>query len=248
MRIFGLIGYPLGHSFSSAFFADKFSKEGHNAIYRNYEISSLSMFKEIVESNKELSGLNVTIPYKTQIIEFLHHIDPVAAEIGAVNVINIFRENNRISLTGYNTDKKGFTESLKPVLRPGINSALILGTGGSSLAVRKGLEDIGIDYRSVSRDKNKGDFVYDQLDADILNLYPLIINTTPLGMFPDISSYPDIPYQHLTEKNILFDLVYNPELTAFLSFGKERGCSVKGGSQMLEIQAEEAWEIWNRQP
>lgn len=245
MKIFGLIGYPLGHSFSSAFFTEKFRNEGLNALYKNFEILSLSELAGLLDTNKKLVGLNVTIPYKSDIIKYIDDLHPLAAEIGAVNVVRIIRDQDSTKLVGYNTDIIGFTESLKPVLEPSISKALVLGTGGSSLAVRKGLKEFGIVYKTVSRDYHKGDFIYADLNADIIRSFPLIINTTPLGMFPYISSYPDIPYQHLSEKNILFDLVYNPELTAFMSFGKDRGCAVMGGMEMLRIQAEAAWDIWN---
>lgn len=248
MKVFGLIGYPLGHSFSSAFFADKFRKEGHDAIYKNFELKSISSLKKIIELQKELSGLNVTIPYKSEIIPYLDEIDPVAEGIGAVNVIDITRgDKNQIKLKGYNTDIIGFKKSLKPLLNPEIKAALVLGTGGSSLAVRKGLQEMNISYKVISRSQNKGGLQYHEISSETLGLYPLIINTTPLGMVPETSGYPDIPYESLTSKNVLFDLVYNPELTHFLSMGQARGCIVKGGKEMLYLQAEAAWNIWNSQ-
>jgi shikimate dehydrogenase len=245
MRVFGLIGYPLGHSFSASFFSEKFRTEGHNAIYRNFELSSLSSLPEIIQSNIELEGLNVTLPFKSEILDYLDDIDPLAEEIGAVNVIRISRAKNSFKLKGFNTDIVGFTRSLKPLLNPDIRSALILGTGGSSLAVMKGLDNAGIEYRKVSRDKEKGDMVYAELDKNTLRSFPLIINTTPLGMFPEIEGAPALPYDGLTAKNVLFDLVYNPELSNFLSLGIKQGCKVKGGLEMLYIQAEEAWALWN---
>lgn len=148
-------------------------------------------------------------------------------------------------MSGYNTDMAGFTESLKPVLRTSVKRALVLGTGGSSLAVRKGLSQLGLEFKTVSRDHGRGDFVYKDLNREIICSNPLIINTTPLGMFPEIASLPDIPYDYLGEDNILYDLVYNPEQTAFLSRGKDRGCTVIGGMEMLRIQADKAWDLWN---
>lgn len=247
MRIFGLIGYPLGHSFSSAFFNEKFRREGYNAIYKNFEISSLSELSSILELNRDIEGLNVTIPYKREIIKYLDKLDPLADKIGAVNVVGIQRDKRGLKMSGYNTDIVGFTESLKPVLKPSVKRALVLGTGGSSLAVRKGLSILGIEFKTVSRDHDRGDFVYKDINSDIIRSNPLIINTTPLGMLPEISSLPAIPYEYLTEDNILYDLVYNPGQTAFLSKGKDRGCTVIGGMEMLRIQAENAWDIWNRQ-
>lgn len=247
MRIFGLIGYPLGHSFSSAFFNEKFRREAYDAIYKNFEICSLSELPSILELNIDLEGLNVTIPYKTEIIKYLDELDPLADKIGAVNVVRIQRDKKGVRMTGYNTDITGFTESLKPVLNPSVKSALVLGTGGSSLAVRKGLSQLGIKYQSVSRDPGRGDLVYRDIDSEIIRSNPLIINTTPLGMFPDISSFPTIPYEYLGKDNILYDLVYNPDQTAFMSFGKDRGCKVIGGKEMLRIQAEKAWDIWKSQ-
>lgn len=247
MRVFGLIGYPLGHSFSADFFSEKFRKEGHNATYINFELASLKSLPEIIQSNNDLEGLNVTLPYKSEIIDYLDDIDPLAKEIGAVNVIRITRTNNSFKLKGYNTDIFGFTRSLKPVLNSSIRSALVLGTGGSSLAVLKGLDNLGIEYRVVSRDKERGDMLYSELDKSALSSFPLIINTTPLGMFPEIEGAPDLPYDGLTAKNILFDLVYNPELTNFLSLGIKKDCKVKGGLEMLYIQAEEAWALWNKE-
>ena len=245
MRVFGLLGYPLGHSFSGAFFMEKFSKEGHSAIYRNYELQSLSGLSTLISSNPDLEGLNVTIPYKTGVMEYLDDMDPFARDIGAVNVIRITRNEKGFSLKGYNTDIIGFKKSVSTILKSDIRSSLILGTGGSSLAVQKGLDLLGISYKTVSRSKEAGNYQYSDLSKDLIDSCSLIINTTPLGMFPEIEGYPDIPYDLLTKNHILFDLVYNPELTRFLAIGKEKGCIIKGGLEMLHIQAEEAWSIWN---
>lgn len=245
MRHFGIIGNPLGHSFSREYFNSKFEKEGLNAKYDNYLLTNISHLQVILDKNPLLEGINVTLPFKKEIIKLLSNIESAAKEIGAVNVVKIIRGENGLSLHGFNTDYIGFKESLVNVLNKDIKTALILGTGGSSLAVQKGLTDLGIGYLMVSRTPVEGQLNYNDLDEDIMSRNKLIINTTPLGMFPGIEDAPDIPYNFLGKENILFDLVYNPKETAFLKHGKRAGCKTRGGIEMLHIQAEEAWKIWN---
>jgi shikimate dehydrogenase len=246
MRKFGLIGFPLGHSFSKKYFSEKFEKESLvDCSYENYPLHNLNQFKNLVADNPELCGLNVTIPYKSEIFQYLDIIDPEASEIGAVNVLKIRRSGNEIKIHGYNSDVTGIRDTLSPLLSKNVKNALILGTGGSSLAVRFVLKKLGIGVIQVSRKRRPDVIEYQDVSADILSRCKLIINTTPLGMFPDINTKPDINYNLLTDKHILFDLVYNPELTSFLRSGKERGCKTIGGITMLWSQAERSWQIWN---
>lgn len=247
MDKYGLIGYPLGHSFSKRFFTDKFQREEIDAVYSNYEISDISLFPEIIKSEAELKGLNVTIPYKEAIIPFLDGLDAEAEAIGAVNVIKVTRENNSVKLVGYNSDIIGFQNSIKPLINNKIHKkALILGTGGASKAVIKGLKNLGIDSVYVSRKPREGAFTYGELNRTILEEYTVVINSSPMGTFPNVDDAPDIPYQYLGPNHLLYDLVYNPSETKFLALGKSRGASVKNGAEMLELQALAAWNIWNK--
>jgi shikimate dehydrogenase len=246
MRKYGLIGYPLGHSFSKTYFADKFQKEQiAGCSYDNFPISDLGLLPKLLADEPELLGLNVTIPYKSAIFRYIDYLDNEAVEIGAVNVLKIRRSGNKIQLHGFNSDITGIYDSLSAFIKEGINNAIILGTGGSSLAVRHVLKKASIHFIQVSRNRKDGVLSYSDLDNTILGNSRLIINTTPLGMYPDIDSRPDINYSLLSEKHILFDLVYNPEITAFLRSGIERGCSIITGLKMLHSQAEKSWEIWN---
>ena len=245
MRKFGLIGYPLGHSFSKQYFTDKFRREELNCVYDNYPIADIALIKDIVNSNPELCGLNVTIPYKSEIFRFLDYVDSEAQEIGAVNVIKIKRVGGKILLNGYNSDVTGIYDSLKQYLGSDIKQALILGTGGSSKAVQYTLKKAGLDVKLVSRGKKTGTLTYKELTPDILTQTRLIVNTTPLGMFPNVETLPEIDYQQLNYGHILFDLVYNPETTAFLQKGIERDCTIVSGIKMLHSQAERSWQIWN---
>lgn len=246
MRRFGLIGFPLGHSFSKRYFTEKFSSERiSDAQYENYPLEHIDIFPELIEKTEFLVGLNVTIPYKTTILRFLNETDKDATAVGAVNVIKITERNGEKKLKGFNTDIYGFRESLVPHLKTDHNKALILGTGGSSLAVRYVLSSLGIDFLSVSRTPSAANISYSDLTDELLKDRNLIINTTPLGMFPEIEFCPDINYKALSGNHILFDLVYNPEMTKFLSKGEEQGCTIIGGLRMLHLQAEKAWEIWN---
>lgn len=242
MRKFGLIGFPLSHSFSKTYFTEKFFREHINdATYENFEIDDIRKLKEVVQRNSDLRGLNVTIPHKQTVIELLDDLDSEARAIGAVNTIKV----SSGKLRGCNTDQVGFIRSLLPLMKPLHKKALILGTGGSSLAVKYALKKIGVEFLSVSRNPtNENEIGYPTINKELLDNYKLIINTTPVGMFPDVSKTPDIPYQYLTSEHLLFDLIYNPEETVFLKKGKEKGASVKNGYEMLVLQAEEAWRIW----
>ncbi|MFH0843109.1 MAG: shikimate dehydrogenase [Bacteroidota bacterium] len=246
MRKFGLIGYPLGHSFSARYFAEKFTREGiSDCEYRNYPIECLDEFTELVRSNKDLCGLNVTIPYKTEIIRYIDEKEHAVNDIGSVNVLKIRRAGGKTIISGFNSDVTGIKSSLGHYLEKGISKAIILGTGGSSKAVSYVLKQAGLGMTFVSRKKKHGCLAYSDLTPESLRESDLIVNTTPLGMFPDTGSMPAIDYNSLSEKHILFDLVYNPEITAFLRKGKERGCRIVTGLGMLYAQAERSWEIWN---
>ena len=247
MRVFGLIGYPLGHSWSAGFFNAKFQGEQiTDAIYKPFPIKSIDEFPALLEAEPSLAGLNVTIPYKEAVIPFLDALEEAASEIGAVNVIRFERSEMGLRLTGHNSDVHGFEQSL---LHAGIKlpqKALVLGTGGASKAVTWVLEKLGCEYLLVSRNPGgKNTIVYQQLRREIIADHGLIINTTPLGMLPDTETFPPIPYQWLDSRHFLFDLVYNPPETLFLKKGKEQGCRTMNGEIMLLEQARKAWEIWN---
>lgn len=247
MKQFGLIGYPLGHSFSHAFFAEKFEREGIEAEYLNFAIPSIEEFPHIIETHDKLEGLNVTIPYKLQVIPFLDELSPAAQAIGAVNVVKIVRNCGEVRLEGHNADVIGFCDSLKPLLKPQHTNALILGTGGASRAVDYGLRSLGIEPTFVSRTPREGQLSYADLTADIIDSHKLIVNTTPLGMHPKTDACPAVPYPLLTAKHLLYDLVYNPEETLFLRKGREAGAETKNGLEMLHLQALASWNIWNEQ-
>jgi shikimate dehydrogenase len=243
MRAFGLIGYPLGHSFSKKYFADKFEREGITGnAYEIFPLEQIDQLEDLLASNPDLAGLNVTIPYKEQVIPYLDSMSPVVEEIGACNCIHI--QEGR--LMGHNTDVIGFSRSLLPKLKPHHRQALILGTGGSSKAVAYTLKELGIPFLQVSRTPADGMIAYEEIDQRMLESHTLLINTTPVGMFPDIAKAPAIPYEFIGADHYLFDLVYNPERTRFLQEGALRGAAVENGSDMLVIQAEASWEIWNR--
>lgn len=244
MRKFGLIGKTLVHSFSKKYFTEKFEREAVDANYELYSIANVDSLRQFVQEHS-LCGLNVTIPYKQDVIPLLDEIDSEAQMLGAVNVIKIKREGERLCLKGFNTDVVGFRNSLKPLLKPWHTSALVLGTGGASKAVLYVLENLGIAARCVSRQKREGMLTYETLDADVMRRNTLIVNTTPLGTFPNVETCPDIPYRLLTEKHLLFDLVYNPEQTLFMKKGLQNGAAVKNGYEMLVGQAEASWRIWN---
>jgi len=247
MKQFGLIGYPLSHSFSAQYFSEKFFRENiHDCRYELFPIQNISELELLIKNNIFIKGLNVTIPYKESIIPFLTSIDNTAKEIGAVNTIRII-DNKNFILHGYNTDAFGFEESIKPLLKKDHQKALILGTGGASRAVAYVLKKLGIEFLFVSRNKNGTNSIlqYNELNRKIILTHQLIINTTPLGMFPNINEMPDIPYDFITKDHLLFDLVYNPSETLFMKKGIEKNASVSNGLQMLYLQAERSWQIWN---
>lgn len=247
-RKFGLIGYPLTHSYSRNFFTEKFSNEGIDAEYLNFELENISQLPHVIGSHPDLVGVNVTIPYKEQVIKFLDYTDETAAQIHAVNTICIRRSGHHVSLHGYNTDILGFQESIKPLLLKHHHKALILGTGGASKAVVKALENLKIETIFVSRNpEEKGELAYSDLDEDVMTNYNIIVNTTPIGTYPNTEGCPAIPFEWITPKHLLFDLVYNPEVTEFLKQGRQRGATIKNGLEMLQLQALAAWEIWNRE-
>lgn len=246
MQKYGLIGYPLGHSFSKNFFNQKFESEHIDAQYINFEIPSIKDFKDVLKFNPELHGLNVTIPYKEQVIPYLDDLDEDARLIGAVNVIKFACGFlGKTKLIGYNTDVIGFRRSIEPLLTDSHRRALILGTGGASKAVFHGLKQLGVESTFVSRTAKEGCITYADLTREMMDRYTVIVNTTPLGMFPNVDSCPDIPYEWLTPNHLLYDLLYNPDETLFMRRGKERGAVVKNGLEMLLLQAFAAWEIWN---
>ncbi|MBN1415363.1 MAG: shikimate dehydrogenase [Bacteroidales bacterium] len=249
MILFGLIGNPLSHSFSKQYFTDKFRKEAlSDHRYENFPLRSMEELPELIVKYPDLQGLNVTIPYKEQVLRFLDHCDENARAIGAVNTIKIIRDKRKAILEGYNTDAFGFYASLKPFLDKDVTNALILGTGGASKAIAHVLKHLGISFLFVSRHPKKSSQIsYEQLCGPVLYMHQLIINTTPVGMHPDEDAFPDIPYEFITGRHILYDLIYNPLETKFLKKGREMGAHVINGLNMLHLQAEKAWEIWNNE-
>ena len=243
-KLFGLLGKNISYSFSRGYFMEKFSNLGLEKYkYVNFDISKIVDFKDVISDHKNLKGLNVTIPYKEEIISFLDKLDDTAAKIGAVNTIKFTKRGN---LKGYNTDAFGFENSLVPLLKNHHKKALILGTGGASKAVAFVLKKNNISYKFVSRNPSgKKEISYDNVSEITLNNYQIIINCTPLGTSPNTNFYPEIPYQFLTQNHLLYDLIYNPPVTKFLEKGKEKGATTKNGLEMLQLQAEEAWRIWN---
>lgn len=241
-RTFGLIGFPLSHSFSKQYFSEKFKREQINACsYEMYSIKEVAEVLDLISANPSLCGLNVTIPHKLAVIPYLTELDPAAKEVGAVNCISI----NQGTLKGYNTDVYGFAESLKPLLQKHHQKALIFGDGGAAKAVKYVLNQLQIQYLTVVRNPQPNTILYSAVTAELLEEYKLLINTTPLGMMPNISTCPIIPYQHLNTQHLAYDLVYNPEETLFLTKAKEQGAQIKNGSEMLILQAERSWSIWN---
>jgi shikimate dehydrogenase len=242
MRLYGLLGYPLSHSFSQKYFTEKFQNLGLKDIaYENFSLPSIDALQEILDKRAGLAGFNITIPYKKEVLAFLDQVSPAVAEIGACNCVRIVN-GKRI---GYNTDVVGFEQTLAPFLKPHHQHALILGTGGASAAVEWVLKKRGIAYQYVSRTASATSTSYDQIDQATMESHTLVINTTPLGMYPNIDACPNLPYQFMNEQHHLFDLVYNPEETQFLAKGKAKGASIQNGWEMLILQAEESWRIWN---
>lgn len=246
MKTYGLLGHPLTHSFSKGYFTHKFNEEGIEARYLNFDLADLNNFCALFEQYPDLAGMNVTIPYKQQVIPFLDAIDPEAEAMGAVNVIRVLYKEGKRFLIGYNSDFKGFADSIAPLLPPekGLK-ALVLGTGGASKAVIYALRKAGIEPVYVSRHPLEGGFTYDMLTPAMLADYRIIVNTTPVGMYPHINEKPLLPYEGITASHICYDLIYNPEETQFLAEARRRGATVCNGARMLEGQALEAWRIWN---
>jgi shikimate dehydrogenase len=246
MDKYGLIGYPLGHSFSISYFNQKFADEGINAKYLNFEIPSIDELLEVIAKHPELKGLNVTIPYKEKVMNFLDSISPEARAIGAVNVIKVTHEGNKTHLKGFNSDVIGFTQSIEPMLdKKWHKKALILGTGGASKAINYGLKALGLETVFVSRYERPGTIQYEKITPEVINEYNVIVNCTPLGMYPHTDECPNLPYEAMNSHTILYDLIYNPDQTLFMRRGAEYGADVKNGLEMLLLQAFASWEFWN---
>lgn len=242
-RLFGLIGYPLGHSFSKKYFTQKYERENINDCrYELFPLEDISQFSGLIDSQPSLAGLNVTIPYKETVIPYLHHLDSAAQSIGAVNTI--FKAQGK--LIGFNTDSIGFEQSLESLSFDWRDArALVLGTGGAAKAVMYVLKKENIPFKIVSRTPKEENLAYEQIDQNTIEEHALIINTSPVGMFPQTEACPAIPYQYINEKHLLYDLIYNPEETTFLHRGKQKGAQTVNGLAMLQLQAEAAWAIWN---
>lgn len=246
MRTFGLIGYPLAHSFSKKFFTEKFAEEGiADHQYELFPIENIAAVVSLIAADDSFAGLNVTIPHKVGVMTYLNELDPAAATIGAVNCISIQHKDGQTWLKGFNTDAYGFQESLKPYLKKHHTHALILGDGGAAKAVKYVLDQLQITYLSVVRTAAPNAILYSDLTEDLLQKHQVIINTTPLGTFPNVEAAPAIPYQWLTDQHLAYDLVYNPEETEFLKRAKAKGAAIKNGFEMLQLQAERSWFIWN---
>uniref|UniRef100_A0AB33IWL1 Shikimate dehydrogenase n=1 Tax=Prevotella sp. GTC17253 TaxID=3236793 RepID=A0AB33IWL1_9BACT len=245
MDKYGLIGYPLGHSFSIGFFNEKFENENINAEYINFEIPDIENLPEIITSNPELKGLNVTIPYKQKVMRYLDHMSPEAREIGAVNVIRVEHKGKNTILKGYNSDVIGFTKSIEPLLESFHKKALILGTGGASKAIEYGLRSLNIETLLVSRTKRPDAIQYEDITPDVIHEYNVVVNCTPCGMYPKADECPDLPYEAMNTKTLLYDLIYNPDETLFMKRGLEYGATVKNGLEMLLLQAFASWDFWN---
>lgn len=246
MKKLGLIGFPLGHSFSKKYYLEKFQQEDINDVdYDLYPIEHISDFVPIY-SDKDFYGVNVTIPYKIEVMRYLDELSEEAKSIQAVNCVRIMHsDDGSVYLKGYNTDAYGFETSLKPLLTPKDQKALVLGNGGAAKAVIYALNQLNIAYKLVSRTKQADHYTYEELDASILSEYTVIINCSPLGTYPNITAYPKLPYEYINENHLCYDLIYNPEETAFLRKGREHGARTKNGYEMLLLQAEKNWEIWN---
>ena len=246
MKTYGLIGYPLGHSFSRGYFTDFFNREGIDATYRNFELPHIEALTDVLQAENTLQGFNVTIPYKQQVYSYLDELSDAARAIGAVNVVKVTRYNEGLHLKGHNTDYIGFTDSIRPHLKPHHTHALILGTGGASKAVDYALRQLGLKTRYVSRTAREGLITYEELTPERMAQYTVIVNTTPLGMHPKVNECPPLDYALLTPQHLLYDVVYNPAKTLFLQRGEEAGAATCNGMEMLIGQAKAAWEIWNR--
>jgi len=246
MRTYGIIGNPLSHSGSKSYFEKKFREENlEDCRYENYPLHDISELPDLISRELTLCGLNVTFPHKESVLRYIDRLDPLAAQIGAVNVLKINRIGGKVMVEGYNTDMPAFRDTLQPLLKKHHKRALILGSGGASRAVALALKALGINYSIVSRSPKPNQLSYSMLDNSVIRNHPLIINTTPVGMFPDTESFPSIPYEAVTSDHLLYDLVYNPEETVFLQKGRMAGATVQNGLEMLYRQAEMGWGIWN---
>ena len=244
MDKYGIIGHPLCHSFSRSFFNEKFQNENIDAEYINFDIQNIDELPEILASNPELRGLNVTIPYKEKVLSFLDYISVEARAIGAVNVIRVDHKGDDVMLKGYNSDVIGFTKSIEPLLEKFHKKALVLGTGGAAKAVDYGLKSLGLETVRVSRFERPGTIQYKNIDASVVKEYNVIVNCPPCGMYPHYNECPELPYEALDSHNILYDLIYNPDQTLFLKKGKEQGALTKNGLEMLLLQAFASWDFW----
>lgn len=255
---FGLLGHPLGHSFSKKFHNERFMRLGIDAVYENYDLADINDLVEILQTQEDLKGLNVTIPYKQDVMQFLDELDPIAEKIGAVNVVKIKHLDKSDSLfdktkikglflKGFNSDIIGFTDSIKPMLDESHKKALILGTGGASKAIKVALETMNIETAYVSRSAAPGRLTYEDLNEEILKEYTVIVNCSPVGMYPKVDQCPAIPYHFLTSAHVCFDAVYNPEVTLFMKRAQEYGADVKCGYEMLVGQAIASYDIWTAQ-
>ncbi len=246
MDKYGIIGCPLGHSFSPGFFNEKFRNEKIDAIYEKYELPQIESLPEILASNPELKGLNVTIPYKQKVIAYLDEVSEEARAIGAVNVVAVRHQGNDLHLTGYNSDVIGFTQSIEPLLMEHHKKALILGTGGASKAIEYSLRKLGLETVKVSRFERSDTIQYEQVTAEVVEEYNVIVNCTPVGMYPKTEECPPLPYDAMDSRTLLYDLIYNPDETLFMKKGRERGAEVKNGLEMLLLQAYASWEFWRQ--
>lgn len=246
MEKYGLIGYPLGHSFSISYFNQMFQDEGIDAVYENFEIPTIDALPEVLDSNPNLRGLNVTIPYKEKVLPFLDSVSPEARAIGAVNVIRVTHEGNNVKLKGYNSDVIGFTKSIESMLdKKWHKKALILGTGGASKAIDYGLRNLGLETVFVSRYERPGTIQYSTITPEVIQEYNVVVNCTPMGMYPKTEVCPLLPYEAMDQHTILYDLIYNPDETKFMKLGKEYGAQTKNGLEMLLLQAFASWEFWH---
>lgn len=249
LKRFGLIGRNISYSFSKKYFKEKFSAELFNdCTYENFDIESIEQFPEIIKNNPDIKGLNVTIPYKEAIIPYLDELSKKATQIGAVNVIRFKKSEtgDEVKLKGYNSDYYGFKKSIEPLLQPHHKKALILGTGGAAKAVAFALEELDIFYTFVSREATENSIDYNRVNITSFDNYQIIINCTPLGTKPNTKDFPPIPYEYFTEKHLAYDLIYNPAESQFLKKARKKGAVIKNGYEMLVLQAEKAWRIWNK--
>ena len=245
MDKYGLIGYPLGHSFSKGYFNEKFKNEGINAQYINFELPQIEDLSEVLDSNPQLRGFNVTIPYKEKVMSFLDTISPEARAIGAVNVVKIIHKGKNTILKGYNSDVIGFTRSIEPLLERYHKKALILGTGGASKAINYSLKALGLETVYVSRFDRPNTIRYETITAEIIREYNVIVNCTPCGMYPHTDECPLLPYEAMDNHTLLYDLIYNPDETLFMKRGAKQGATTKNGLEMLLLQAFASWDFWN---